>query len=211
MIFSIHEDIFGLHFSISMRHRNYIWRKVDTVVNAVRIVWQLIESIRDYADALLLHIRPQYPIHEPSQIINLLLEIGILDDSDQILQRFDILQVLLQLIKLILKLLAKYLFQIPKYSFFCLAEIAIWSGWAINLILFVILPANLQIIFIADGEFSFDLLDSDQNLIQILLDESRRFFNSIDLLQTLRLQILIRNDSLLHQIYRLLDLLEVLE
>lgn len=64
----------------------------------------------------------------------------------------------------------------------------------------LVIVAILYVVIVADAELALDLLNPDEDLVQILLDKTRRFLNSVDLLQTLRLQIFIRNDPLLHEV-----------
>lgn len=207
-IFSIHEDVLWLHLSICMRHGDHIRRKVDSIIDPVWIIWELIKAIWIDSNPLLLHVRSQVPVHEPPQVVYLLLEVRVLDDADQVLQRLYILQILLRLAKLGLKFLVEYLLQVLQDSLLCLTQVATGKWRTIYLVLLVIV-AILYVVIVADAELALDLLNPDEDLVQILLDKTRRFLNSVDLLQTLRLQIFIRNDPLLHEVDWLLYLFEI--
>ena len=123
-----------------------------------------------------------------------------MNDADEVLQSFDILQILLRLAELGLQLLVENLFQVLEDALLGLTQVANGPRRTINLIILLIITTFLYVIFISDRKLPFNLLNSNQNLIEILLDETCRFLNSVDLLQTLRLQIVTGNYSRLHHI-----------
>lgn len=84
----------------------------------------MIKAIWIDSNPLLLHVRSQVPVHEPPQVVYLLLEVRVLDDADQVLQRLYILQILLRLAKLGLKFLVEYLLQVLQDSLLCLTQVA---------------------------------------------------------------------------------------
>lgn len=112
------------------------------------------------------------------------MKVGVLDDADEVLERLDILQVLLRLIELLLELLVELLLQFLQDPLLRVAQIdARRTSRAVDLVLVLILLQAL----IPYLELLLDFLDSHQNLVKILLDEPRRLLNPINLLQALRL------------------------
>lgn len=90
------------------------------------------------------------------------MEVGVLNDADKVLERLDILQVLLRLVELFLELLIELLLQFLEDPLLGVTEIdARRTSRTVDLILVLILLQAL----ISYLKLLLDLLDSHQDLV----------------------------------------------
>lgn len=76
VLFPVHENIFSLsRFPISMRNIDGVGREVDSIIDSVLLIGQLIKPAWINVYPLLLIIRPQIPVENSPEIIDLLLEV----------------------------------------------------------------------------------------------------------------------------------------
>lgn len=152
------------YLPLGIRNIDQIWRKIDSIFSLVR------------------RSRSQVSVQYASQIINLLLEVGVLNDANEVLDCLQVLLILFALLYYWFQLLLEELLQF-------LEDVLLLSGhrvrprWAIDLIGVLVVSIHCLHRIIA---FVLDALDPPHDLIDILFDELGRIFDVVYLLSTLR-------------------------